>query len=516
VDGDFAVVSAPGDDSGNNNPFDSSVPESGAVHVFRRDGNGWVFDAFLKQESPETFGYFGESVDIDGDTIVVGSPRSLGQVGLPDTGRVTVFRRSGGVWNVEATLHGSKGWSGFKFGWKVAIHGDVIAVTSIADQTNTSGVDPDAYHIYNGLGNGSGPIAGAVYVFRRTQGVWVEESFIKSASPFGGEGFGVGLALEGNWLVVGGGAPATTPPYGSLIYTFESTSNGWVARDAFTPTPTPRRGKSGLTVRLESGILATSTIEGTQTHTWTGSEWQSQGALPFTGLSFSDSDPGTIDFHDGMLVGLGTAEWHAVRLENGAWISAAHNRYPPTALWAASCVAIGDNDLLQGHPHDNGNAVGIDGTPTAGPAAPNSGAAVSWTFDPTLNWSWRPGCTSQPYFDEYPIHAPRVGTTSSILWADTDSWWWMEQVFAATFIGDIDVDGNGCGMIHANGHEQLLATSPTPYLLQVAWQYGVSSFSLTIPNDPALIGQRFALQTAFYTQTQLLELSAALEFEIKP
>jgi hypothetical protein len=55
-------------------PDNDSATNSGAVYVFKRDGNGdWIQDAYLKASNAEAGDVFGWSVAISGSTIVVGA-----------------------------------------------------------------------------------------------------------------------------------------------------------------------------------------------------------------------------------------------------------------------------------------------------------------------------------------------------------------------------------------------------------------------------------------------------------
>ena len=67
VDGDTVVVGAPGDD-------DNNASGSGSVYVFTKDTDGVWNQTKLTASDPAYNDGFGGSVGIDGDTIVVGAP----------------------------------------------------------------------------------------------------------------------------------------------------------------------------------------------------------------------------------------------------------------------------------------------------------------------------------------------------------------------------------------------------------------------------------------------------------
>ena len=102
ISGDTVVVGAPDEDSCSTEvingagpyPDDDGCPDAGAAYVFRKVDGAWVQEAYLKADTGEPFvqfNYFGDSVSIDGDTIVVGCYSES------DCGPVT-FERVGGAW----------------------------------------------------------------------------------------------------------------------------------------------------------------------------------------------------------------------------------------------------------------------------------------------------------------------------------------------------------------------------------------------------------------------------------
>jgi hypothetical protein len=77
ISGDTAVVGAPFEDSNatgvTGNQGDNSVSFAGAADVFVREGGVWSQQAYLKASNTEEFDFFGFSVAISGDTVVVGA-----------------------------------------------------------------------------------------------------------------------------------------------------------------------------------------------------------------------------------------------------------------------------------------------------------------------------------------------------------------------------------------------------------------------------------------------------------
>jgi hypothetical protein len=197
VDADRVVVGAPFDDDGG--------IQAGSVYLYESNGAGEWAETKLTASDAATGGFFGRSVAMDGDRIVVGSSNTDGT----SSGSVYVFESDGlGGW-VETKLTASDAADGDLFGINVAVDGDRLVVGAPFD---------DAV----------GPDSGSVYVFESDgDGDWAETKLIPSDAP--GEGFfGRSVALDGGRVVVGAEHNADRWTQGS-VYVFESDGlGGWV------------------------------------------------------------------------------------------------------------------------------------------------------------------------------------------------------------------------------------------------------------------------------------------------
>jgi len=185
IDGDTVVIGAPGDSSG--------VPVSGAVHVFVRTGSAWVQQATIKSVAPEIRAQFGASVDISGNTIVVGAPGEAGVAGGAYT-----FSRVGSEWLFQGALASELELrAGDAFGHAVAIENDVAVVTA----PGNSFMDRDGNKF---------PDSGAAYVFTRVGQVWSYAEALKGyydglfeRSPRANGAFGTSVDILEDAVVVG-------------------------------------------------------------------------------------------------------------------------------------------------------------------------------------------------------------------------------------------------------------------------------------------------------------------------
>lgn len=172
LEGDTAVVGVPRDDvwvAGN------LREDAGSVHVFVRSGTAWTLQATLVASPTLSVEYFGGSVAIAGDTVVVGA-----------RGRdaAYVFTRSGTTWTQQARLLADDGTPGDFFGASVAISGDRVVIGASNDDHAGSG-------------------AGSVYVFSRNGGVWDQEVKLLSSDLSPGDQFGNSVSISGGTLIAG-------------------------------------------------------------------------------------------------------------------------------------------------------------------------------------------------------------------------------------------------------------------------------------------------------------------------
>ncbi|MBL8694110.1 MAG: FG-GAP repeat protein [Planctomycetes bacterium] len=207
VSGDTVVVGAPREDSiatgVNGNQANNSASQSGASYVFVHSGGFWIQQAYLKASNTGVDDYFGYSVGISGDTVVVGA---VGEAAADNSwvqsGAAYIFVRSAGIWSQQAFLKASVyAWGDF-FGNSVAISGDTVVVGAPFEDSNATGVNGDPFNI-------DANQSGAAYVFVRSGVVWNQQAYLKASNTGGGFGdafgdvFGWCVAVSGDTAVVG-------------------------------------------------------------------------------------------------------------------------------------------------------------------------------------------------------------------------------------------------------------------------------------------------------------------------
>src|SRR5690606_19499970 len=114
----------------------------------------------------------------------------------PDSGAAYVFIRTDGVWSQQAYLKASNTGAGDYFGYTVAVSGDTIVIGAWQEDSNATGVNGNGA---NNLASNSG----AAYVFTRTDGVWSQQAYLKASNTEAADTFGANVAIDGDTIIVG-------------------------------------------------------------------------------------------------------------------------------------------------------------------------------------------------------------------------------------------------------------------------------------------------------------------------
>jgi hypothetical protein len=201
LSGDTVIVGADGEDGNGFDQSSNALSSSGAAYVFHRTGLTWSQEAYLKGSSvsnPWIDNHFGFSVDVDGNTAVVGARWQDSQ--QVDSGAAYVFVRDSTtqIWTQQAFLKGTGIDAADFFGHSVAISCDTIVIGAYGEDSSASGVDGDQQ-------DDSMPGCGAAYVFVRnplTQS-WESEAYLKPSAPLANTVFGWSTAISGDTILVG-------------------------------------------------------------------------------------------------------------------------------------------------------------------------------------------------------------------------------------------------------------------------------------------------------------------------
>ncbi|WP_035983201.1 FG-GAP repeat protein [Leptospira meyeri] len=155
---------------------DNSAANAGAAYVFKRIGSSWIHEAYLKAPNAKTDEYFGTSLAIEGDTIVVSAiyedsgqktvtngPTISIDNSSPRSGAIYVYGRTGSNWTLNAYLKAPNADPDDRLGNSMGLSGDTIVVGANQEDSieNTITNGPTA------SSDNSAVSSGAAYVFIR-------------------------------------------------------------------------------------------------------------------------------------------------------------------------------------------------------------------------------------------------------------------------------------------------------------------------------------------------------------
>ena len=228
--GDSVAVS--GDTLAVGAPKDTLTSETGGVYVFVRSGLVWTLQAHFAGDDSTVADYFGASVALAGDTLVVGAPWH-DVVGTGD-GAAYVFTRSSGTWTQQAKLVADDAGSLDNFGEHVAISLSTIVVSA-------SGWDAPSFEN-----------AGAAYVFEKPGATWPQSGKLTAPDAAADAFLGSSVAVDGTTVVIGARRrdAAGVGDVGAA-YVFTKRASGWTWQATLLPPVVEESSRCGQAVAVQ-------------------------------------------------------------------------------------------------------------------------------------------------------------------------------------------------------------------------------------------------------------------------
>ncbi|MFT6716103.1 MAG: ketosteroid isomerase-like protein [Saprospiraceae bacterium] len=191
----------------------NSTSNAGAVYVFEKGSDDkWVEVKKLVASDRTSNDYLGQTLQVDGNTIVVGTPTDGTGIGTAveksEAGSIVVFGKVNGTWKETQKIVCPDYDRSYRFGESVSVSGDyILAGSPYMSQPISSG---------QGLNQN-----GEVYVFKKqSDGTWAVDQMIVAGDRLDSDHFGEAVSMSGNRIVVS--APATNTDENGLNYSFST------------------------------------------------------------------------------------------------------------------------------------------------------------------------------------------------------------------------------------------------------------------------------------------------------
>jgi len=369
---------------------DGLATEAYLVDVTRDLFSNFAQRAYAKASNTDAYDNYGYSVDLSGDTLVVGANRQ-DEGAPPNSGAVYVLTRdSNGIWSQEAFLKSSTPVTDDYFGYSVAVSGDTLAVGAWGDDSGASGIngnEVDDCGIASPINCTSN--SGAVYVFKRTGTTWAQEAYIKADNneTLAGDEFGRAVALSNDTLVVG--APYEDgPDTGVLtsqqgmdnspgdnmgaVYVFKRSGSVWNQEAYIKASNTLIGHEFGWSVALSGETLAV------------GAPGEESAATGIEGLQVSDCDAGSLN------CAARSGAVYVFTRSGATWIQQAYIKADNTGAGDefGFSLALSENTLAVSSIYEDSDATGTHASSTGTDNVPTFDSGAVYVFTRSGgNWS---------------------------------------------------------------------------------------------------------------------------------
>jgi hypothetical protein len=257
--------------------------------------------------NPATADRFGWHVSLDGNRLLVGA-RTADTASGSDAGAAYLYRLNAGVWSLEHVFTAADGESGAEFGNNVALQGDwafvaarfatvsgqaaagavyvyrnngstwslfqkIVEPTPVFAAWFGHGVDvnQDRAIIGSMRGNGLQARTGVSYVYRFNGLNWSRESTLTAPDGAFGDGFGISVAIDDPYAVVGAPYNVEGGVNSGAAYVFFRSPSGWVFQSKVRPSIPQNSQTFGELVAIAGDIVAVNAPrENVNAVTWAG------------------------------------------------------------------------------------------------------------------------------------------------------------------------------------------------------------------------------------------------------
>ena len=197
--GDVLVVGSAG--------HSASGIHSGAVYVYRFNGNSWSLETKLRAPVITAGDLFGASVGVYDNLIAVGASRD--DSSGTDAGMVYVFRHDGATWLLEQRLIAEDGFDFDLLGSSVDVADSLIIAGAYGNDLR-------------GQKN-----AGSAYIWRNDGLQWIQEIRLEADDAAKDDHFGISVALTDSLAVVGSHWDNQKGDFSGSAYVFQNETTGW-------------------------------------------------------------------------------------------------------------------------------------------------------------------------------------------------------------------------------------------------------------------------------------------------
>ncbi|MCH8165011.1 MAG: hypothetical protein IH889_05325 [Planctomycetes bacterium] len=353
IDADLLILGASGDFG---NEF-----LSGSAYIFRANRSSWTEETRLIASDGEASDYFGGSVAVSGDVVIVGAPSDDGPPPGQNFGSAYVYRfdPKTSAWD-ETKLTAADGAHMDHFARSVAINGDVAIAGSHGDDDNGTG-------------------SGSAYIFRYDPdtSAWAQETKLLASDGAEGDRFGASVAMSGQLALVGASEDGDNGMYSGSAYVFryDPDTSAWIEEAKLLASDGAALDWFGRSVAISGDHLIVGAAEfysgrpgKAYIYHFDGSKWIEQTTLRAVDGALEDHFGEVVAIEDGMaIVGVrmdddngedsGSAYVYRFDLDTSMWVEQAKLLASDGSAGDqfGDAVAVGNGQVIVGAPFDQDN-----------------------------------------------------------------------------------------------------------------------------------------------------------------
>jgi len=321
LNGNYMAAGVPGDFD----PF-GTVASLGSVRMFKRTAEKWDYYNVLYPTDQNSTSYFGRSVALEGNTLLVGAP-SASVNGLFNRGKIYYYLLdTSGVPVYQSAINANDHHSGDYYGNSVSVSG------------NNAVVGASGYSV------GAQLDRGAAYFLTRNNNIWTQHSVVLAPDGLSEDVFGTTVSISGN-------TAAIAAPHSKVnnlirvgkVYIYQLINNTWTYMTTLTPPIIARMEKFGSDLHLKGDtlVIGASQFNGpidnkagkVYVYVRSGNSWNLQATLSPSDGKTADAFGSSVHYNAGYIIaGSPNAEVmanenqgkaYAFKMENGNWIEEA-------------------------------------------------------------------------------------------------------------------------------------------------------------------------------------------------
>lgn len=256
IDGDIAIIGA------KNSKIDNKESQ-GAAYIFKLTNNVWVEQQKLIASDGMANDFFGTSVSLSGNWIVIGAPKADIN-GMVDKGAAYLYYFDGVSWIEHAKFIDPNGNTNDQYAYDVDIYQEQLAISVIGNNFDEGAVQ--------------------TFVFNGT--TWIFQQLVVPNDNINGYNFGSSISINSDHLVIGVPASSNLNLNDGTVYFFKFEGNEWVQINKFSFPVTAQNDQFGKSVSLyENSAIVGSLQDKIQFFQYSNDLWKSSNNYTQVGSS---------------------------------------------------------------------------------------------------------------------------------------------------------------------------------------------------------------------------------------